>query len=1094
MFEICLSPEAQREISAKRADKNLIQKRIERLQAGHWDGGTYVKTLKGVERKGMILEARVDDSKRMLFTLQPLEKDGQTRTALYIFHLAVSHDRVMRTARTLLDRPITLEEYNRIPDEQLELSELAEQSKPAWPEQRLFHSYISNLKFYQLDDEDWCRFFNTPDDEHEEMEFKLKLVEEQREAAAEPLPLLLSGTAGSGKTTISIYKLLEQPHLKKLYITYTEELCEGAAKQFRKLVRGHDEEDALVKHTVFTTFGRLIRDYHPDTYATTMSFEKFRHMYELYAERRGYLKAFHPAQVYEEIRSVWKSEQFSDEGENLSAKAYAALTEDQAPAFSGNRKTAYALFEWYEEQLRAGHIADEQDQLRRAKQAIRQSGLVYDLVVCDEVQDLSYLHITLVFLLAGHDPNRLVFTGDDHQIVHFSGFRWSTLQQALYTKLNTPVKLYKLSRNFRSAGTIVKLANAVNAIQDRWTDFQFRTKSSTADLHIDGDKPVLLQGRFDDVLLGKLAEAGTTLAILVRDEQARQELTAKFHKKHNKSPLIFTVKQSKGLEYSTIVLWNLVSSTGEPYANWEKAIRLKTRQPKRKLAKEQEYFVRDDASLLYVAITRAMKRCIVYEGGEPSSFWQLPEVAEALQLSGEPLAALAHVVTASTAQEWLEQGEALMKKEMYEHALQCFQRVAANDPLSPQAKAQANICQAYLYRAEGDLASAAELFKQAGKIDVSAKCYDDAGMYREASQLYRYTKYGAKDYDLENKYLVKLFDQAGEYRKSANLSSARGRFHEAGVRFERDGDIRSAADNYERGGHFAQAIELYSRLDDIPRIHRCIKQLHHPKGEALPKAYRQNGKIGFRDKESQPLIDPLFDEIGAWSERMLPVRIGAKWGAVSADGIYAVEAQFDEIGLFSDHYAEASKGGERGYVDRSGSFLMHAKTYKDTLPFAESYGRVKTKGKWHFISISGRLSVEGFAELSALCCGLAAAKKGRYYGYVDAKGAWMTPAMYEYASPFHPDGYAIVGAGKKRGLLTSKGQSAIPIEYELLTHMGDGHVVYGEKGLFGYLRCNGTALTPAMFTAAQPFCQGYAYVETKDRCGYLDKTGKLYML
>ncbi|WP_226536250.1 hypothetical protein [Fictibacillus halophilus] len=64
-------------------------------------------------------------------------------------------------------------------------------------------------------------------------EMKLKLTQEQQQFLMRPLPLLMSGTAGSGKTTIVIHKLLSDPNVKKIYITFNKELVQEAKSQFQ---------------------------------------------------------------------------------------------------------------------------------------------------------------------------------------------------------------------------------------------------------------------------------------------------------------------------------------------------------------------------------------------------------------------------------------------------------------------------------------------------------------------------------------------------------------------------------------------------------------------------------------------------------------------------------------------------------------------------------------------------------------------------------------------------------------------------------------------------------------------------------------------
>ncbi len=68
--------------------------------------------------------------------------------------------------------------------------------------------------------------------------------------------------------------------------------------------------------------------------------------------------------------------------------------------------------------------------------------------------------MALLFLLC-KNPDNLFFTGDEHQIINPSGFRWGDIRTAFWKQKPNPPEIFHLTWNHRSAGGIVELSNAL---------------------------------------------------------------------------------------------------------------------------------------------------------------------------------------------------------------------------------------------------------------------------------------------------------------------------------------------------------------------------------------------------------------------------------------------------------------------------------------------------------------------------------------------------------------------------------------------------------------------------------------------------------
>ena len=69
-------------------------------------------------------------------------------------------------------------------------------------------------------------------------------------------------------------------------------------------------------------------------------------------------------------------------------------------------------------------------------------------------------------------------------------------------------------------------------------------------------------------------------------------------------------------------------------------------------------------------------------------------------------------------------------------------------------------------------------------------------------------------------------------------------------------------------------------------------------------------KYGFIDKSGKVVIEPQFDDAGAFSEGFACVEKDDKWGFIDKNGKVVVEPQFDYAREFSEGFAQVKKDGK----------------------------------------------------------------------------------------------------------------------------------------------------------------------------------------
>jgi len=284
-------------------EKRRVREKLEFLSNGIWDSGVRVKKLRGVSGKA-VFEARLNRSDRLLFTLG---RRGDT-VVIYLWGL-VRHDEIGSQARAIVpeNAPFLLfesaEEEER-PD--LSLDRLAPELYTQEDIEERAPSDYGPQKWLVLDDAGWERLLRTSDPDG--IEIHLFLTREQESLLAQAPPLLLSGTAGSGKTTLSVYYLLRAEVLERprLFLTYSPYLLRFSRRIYEGLVRETALEGVAV-HPDFLTFRELLlgltrggrRAFPPEKEVTLKEFSR------IFANHKD-ARRFDPELVWEEIRSIIK--------------------------------------------------------------------------------------------------------------------------------------------------------------------------------------------------------------------------------------------------------------------------------------------------------------------------------------------------------------------------------------------------------------------------------------------------------------------------------------------------------------------------------------------------------------------------------------------------------------------------------------------------------------------------------------------------------------------------------------------------------------------------------------------------------------------
>ena len=448
--------------------------------------------------------------------------------------------------------------------------------------------------------------------------------------------------------------------------------------------------------------------------------------------------------------------------------------ETEAPNFQLSRKEIYQIFEWYEQKLGQGGLWDELDLGREVTEIISErdwNDRRYDIVVCDEVQDLTDTQHDLLFSLV-KNPHDLLLAGDTKQIINPSGFRWEELKRHFYERDLAVPELRLLTLNFRSSGSIVELSNRLLELKREFLGA--RAEEHKEDWKYKGRPPVVISGIGEAALLDRVQLSGANRTILVRTDTERERL-----KKALGTEIVFTLSEAKGLEFDTVLLWKF---SGAPSSSdvWDVILKKSARRV-------HDARIRHEINSLYVGITRARRDLIVFDGAEPSSIWKEPAIAGHVFVTDDQnyLDGIWNVI--STPEEWSEQGTYFFERRYFKAAMECFKNAGLEERLAEAS--------AYHHEQEGDYHRAALNFERTKDWERAAVNYEKADRFDEALALWE---------------KLKRNDRAIPCR--IELSKRQGQFGQAARLYESIKDFEPAAEQFARAGEWAKAATIYDRV------------------------------------------------------------------------------------------------------------------------------------------------------------------------------------------------------------------------------------------------------------------------------------------
>jgi superfamily I DNA/RNA helicase len=549
-------------------------------------------------------------------------------------------------------------------------------------------------------------------DRVDECEMEWHLSPEQRAACDRPGPVLICGSAGSGKSSVALSRLLQSRRAnvgKSLYLTYTETLRDHAERQWRALASAvpdlrADEVDFLTVEQFCRALIGL------DEAAARFGPERrWAPQVGTVVVPGGKDPLFTKWQevAWEEIRSVIKGHCLLRAGERRPSELGRTLAEYErvpepkqgqiSPSLLPKRERRdffHQVYQPYQQALARAAAGkpcwDDVDLAVAALRAIASSDIRYDDVLVDEAQDLAPVQLALALLVCVA-PRSLYLAADVQQSVHPANFSFGRLRQLIHEFGWPDVELVTLRENFRSGTAIVELTNRIALERNRTLQ---ENHPQLAPVLVGGDIFLLST---EAVRSLPHAEGLAASLLIIAEDDHREEAEAVFNTK-----TVLSLADAKGLERPMVILWRIFESGALRDGPWSHRANVeRSRQ-------------RFQYSCLTVGISRARETLVIVDDATPMAWMPFAQTQPGDVTDGRDAVQKA-MLEVSAAEDYAKSARELEELGKFVAASEFFRRAGR--------RPDALRCDGRQRQSQRDYREAIRLYAKAGDLRHADECW-----------------------------------------------------------------------------------------------------------------------------------------------------------------------------------------------------------------------------------------------------------------------------------------------------------------------------------------------------------------------------------
>ena len=246
----------------------------------------------------------------------------------------------------------------------------------------------------------------------------------------------------------------------------------------------------------------------------------------------------------------------------------------------------------------------------------------------------------------------------------------------------------------------------------------------------------------------------------------------------------------------------------------------------------------------------------------------------------------------------------------------------------------------------------------------------------------------------------------------------------------------------------------------------------------------------FLDTKGNPLFGLTFEEVSYFSDGFAAVKMDDKWGFINLQGELVIPCIYEYVGDFWAGLAPVAIDEQFGYINTKGEIVIpmkyaYAFNFKpdgeyEPMAFVVDYVDLE---KLYAINTKGEIFTGFSAFAYEFCDGLVCGSNENGYGFMNTKGEYAIPYVYEDVLAFS-EGKCSVMLNDKWGFINTEGEMVIPCTFDSAGCFIEGMAALYQDGKCGYINTAGEVAVPFVYKEASDFSEGLAAVKYDDNVGY----------
>lgn len=232
-----------------------------------------------------------------------------------------------------------------------------------------------------------------------------------------------------------------------------------------------------------------------------------------------------------------------------------------------------------------------------------------------------------------------------------------------------------------------------------------------------------------------------------------------------------------------------------------------------------------------------------------------------------------------------------------------------------------------------------------------------------------------------------------------------------------------------------------------------------------------------------------------YSNGLLAVRSGKKWGYLNTTGKIAIPLNYDYVTEFNNGYATARIGGRFMVLDTKGAetALLSKDNIDDIKHFSEGLAPIRSSnGLFGFANTKAETVIKvQFKSVGYFSGGFAWAKNAEgKVGFINTKGEWALQPVYLDVTNFDPvSKYARVKDESGWYYIDATGKKLVVTDTGSWGDFSGGLAMGDQAGKKGFYNTKGEWVIKPQFEGARKFENGYAAAKQDGKWGLIDTSG-----